>query len=170
LSGAEFQGADLEGVEIWLTSFPDSILEQSPAPIGLHETSPLTPDDRAKLKELLRNSVGDGQLLERYPILRDDAPYWADEGKWTRYIYTTEPSPHALAQYLAGLACNDSETAEGLARRAMAYGNPRRGHYAKRLAEALLNLNCKGAKRLSDYTRASLQDFSRLMSIAMGWD
>ena len=110
LDEAELQGADLTGVEIWLASFPDGLGEQSPAPIGLPhlQTSPLTPEAWAELKKQLRTSISDGHLSERLiddldPILRDDAPNWADERRWTSYIdetkmKTKEPSPDALRQ------------------------------------------------------------------------
>ena len=173
LHGVKLQGADLTGVEVWLASFPDSLLQQSPelpAPIGLPETSPLTPEVWDELKKQLRTSISDGQLSERSkddldPILGDDAPDWADKDRWTRYIdetkmKTKEPSPDALAQYLAGLACSNSGTAEGLARRAMAYSKAAANiYYAKPLAEALLNLSCEGAKGLTDDTRARLKVF-----------
>ena len=79
LHGAKLQGADLTGVEIWRASFPDGLGEQSPAPIGLPETSPLTPEAWDELKKQLRTSISDGQLSERLindldPILGDDAP------------------------------------------------------------------------------------------------
>ena len=167
LHGAKLQGADLTGVEIWRASFPDGLGEQSPAPIGLPETSPLTPEAWDELKKQLRTSISDGQLSERLindldPILGDDAPDWADKDRWTSYIdetkmKTKEPSPDAFAQYLANLACSDSRTAEGLARRAITFGVEGKGNYAKPLAEALLKSSCEGAKGLTDDTRARLQ-------------
>ena len=94
--------------------------------------------------------------------MRGDAPKWADEGSWKSYIdetkmKTKEPSPDALAPYLANLACSDSRTAEGLARRAMTFGVEGKGNYAKPLAEALLKSSCEGAKGLTDDTRARLK-------------
>jgi hypothetical protein len=167
LDNAQLQGADLTGVEIWLASFPDSLLQQSPelpAPIGLPDTSSLTP------VVWDRTSIGDAPLLERLTVAlgsikRGDAPEWADEGSWKSYIAekmkTKDPSPDALARYFADLACSDSGTADGLARRAMVYGEEGNANSAKPLAEALLNANldpsCEGAKGLTDDTRARLQ-------------
>jgi hypothetical protein len=126
---------------------------------------PLTADARANLKKQLKDSVGDGQLLERLmkqiDILRDEAPDWADWVSWKSYIDAAkEPSPHALAQYLAKLACTDSRTAEGLGRRAKSYGYMD-SNYAEPLAEALLNLSCEGEKGLTEHTRAMLQRLAR---------
>ena len=147
-------------------------------------TSPLTADARAKLKTRLRDSVSDDQLSERLiedldPILRDDAPNWADEARWGDIGKTKGPSPDALAKYLAEMACADSRIAEGLARRAMydvesgaevglgyftksgdpfvIYSDTFVLLYAQPLAQALLKLSCEGAKRFTDDTRARLQ-------------
>ena len=150
LREAQLQGADLTVAEIWLASFPDGLWEQSPAPIGLPETSPLRPEVRAELEKQLRTSLSDGQ-------------FWPDEEKWTSYIDAMkmkpkEPSPDARAQNaqnLADLACSNSGIAEGLARRAI--DDEGQGDYAKPLAKALLTSSCEGAKGLTDDTRARLQ-------------
>jgi hypothetical protein len=167
LTKAQFRGADLTGVEIWLTSFPDDLGVQSPPPIGLRglKLSPLETNAWAELKKQLQASLSDRESLSEHFdfILRDDAstPNWADEARWECYIAAAkEPSPDALTQYLADMACGDSRIAESLGKRAMNYGKEGKDNYAKPLAEALLNPDCEGAKGLTHDTRARLQDLT----------
>jgi uncharacterized protein YjbI with pentapeptide repeats len=172
LSEAELQGTDLTDAEIWLASFPDSLWGQSPVPIGLAhlKTSPPTMRHKAALKENLRTSITDGQLLRRlvhrlYPILRDDPPKWHDEASWRGYSKAGEPSPDELAQYLVSMACGRDGTAQiahGLAARAKVCSldcsrDDARLRYVKPVAEALLKINCKGEKTLTEETRATLE-------------
>ena len=63
--------------------------------------------------------------------------------------------------FLAGMACRDrgGHIANNMARRALRYSRDTgRRHYAKPLAEALLDENCQGAKALTDETRGRLEN------------
>ena len=176
LREAKLQGTDLTGANIWLASFPHGLRDQSPAALGVVEVAPLTAAARAKLKKEIQGSVTDGQLMDDLdPILRDDPPKWADAASWTRYLSEAkEPSPDELAQYLTGLACRGAgrdgtpkmspriDTSRwivrGLARRAEAYSqDDSKRHYAKQLAQALLNANCDGAEAMNNEIRVILE-------------
>jgi hypothetical protein len=169
LTGAELQGADLTYSEIWLARFPFGLAEQSPGPLGLADLkmSPLTKEAKARLRADLQDNITDGKLLERVmdrldPIQRDDPPKWDDEEKWRQSIAgATEPSPGEFVPFLAGMACRDrgGHIANNMARRALRYSRDTgRRHYAKPLAEALLDENCQGAKALTDETRGRLEN------------
>ncbi|MGA7545221.1 MAG: pentapeptide repeat-containing protein [Methyloceanibacter sp.] len=170
LKDAQLQGADLASAEVWLVNFPPGLTNQSPIPLGLAdlELSPPTAEAKAELRQKLQANITDDKLLERLldrlkPILQDDPAKWEDEDSWSRYVsQAKEPSPDEIVQFLAAMACDDTEDTEGfiadrMARRVEDGKRP----YAKPFAKALLNENCKGAKALTDETRATLERIAR---------
>jgi len=172
----------------FIEGVPPDLAFLSPVRLGVADLnmSPPTADAKAQLRQQLRVNIIDDKLLERLldrlnPILRDDPPEWKDEGRWSEYIrQAKEPSPDELVPILARLACEDPEghIAIAMAQRATDVGRheaedkghfwiqnppgmpPRNeiGHYAKPLAKALLNENCRGAKALTDKMRATLTE------------
>jgi uncharacterized protein YjbI with pentapeptide repeats len=173
LRDAQLQGADLTGANVWLVNFPDNLANQSPAPLGVADLSllPLTADGKAELRNEFQARIANGKLLEGLidflnPILREEPPKWGDEDKWSRYVSQAkekESPPDELVQFLAGMACADSEghIANNMALRIEIYGQDEgKRHYAKPLAKALLDENCKGARALTDETRATLEEIA----------
>jgi uncharacterized protein YjbI with pentapeptide repeats len=166
---ADLQGVDLRGAEVWLASFPVELHNRWPGPIGGADldVSPLTAEDKAELKRDLQATAGKllGTLLDRLdPILRDNPPPWEDEDRWSAFISQAkeeEPSADEIVQFLAGMACDDTEgyIASRMARRVEVYSkDDGRRPYAKPFASALLNENCKGGKALSFEMRATLEN------------
>jgi hypothetical protein len=170
LKDAQLQGADLASAEVWLVNFPPGLTNQSPIPLGLAdlELSPPTAEAKAELRQKLQANITDDKLLERLldrlkPILKDDPAKWEDEDSWSRYVsQAKEPSSDEIVQFLAAMACDDTEDTEGfIADRMARRVEDGRRPYAKPLAKALLNENCKGAKALTDETRATLERIAR---------
>jgi hypothetical protein len=183
LKDAQLQGADLASAEVWLVNFPPGLTNQSPIPRGLADLkmSSLTADDKAKLKQDLTASITDPVVLSFVtsrldPILRDDPPNWGDgDTAWHEYVDKAkeqEPSVDKIVQFLAGMACDDTEgyIANRMARRVLeqaeqaaetkapsSFTHFREG-YAKPFASALLNENCQGGKALTDEMRAALEN------------
>jgi hypothetical protein len=170
LKDAQLQGADLASAEVWLVNFPPGLTNQSPIPLGLAdlELSPPTAEAKAELRQKLQANITDDKLLERLldrlkPILKDDPAKWEDEDSWSRYVsQAKEPSSDEIVQFLAAMACDDTEDTEGfIADRMARRVEDGRRPYAKPFAKALLNENCKGAKALTDETRATLERIAR---------
>ncbi len=170
LKDAQLQGADLASAEVWLVNFPPGLTNQSPIPLGLAdlELSPPTAEAKAELRQKLQANITDDKLLERLldrlkPILQDDPAKWEDEDSWSRYVsQAKEPSSDEIVQFLAAMACDDTEDTEGfIADRMARRVEDGRRPYAKPFAKALLNENCKGAKALTDETRATLERIAR---------
>ena len=96
------------------------------------------------------------------PILRREPPNWEDGKSWEDYAGKAKaPSPQDLAQFHAGLACDDGEgyIATSLALRAKEFEAEHfKKDYAEPLARALLDETCKGGKALTGETRAALKD------------
>jgi hypothetical protein len=183
LKDAQLQGADLASAEVWLVNFPPGLTNQSPIPRGLADLkmSSLTADAKAKLKQDLTASITDPVVLSLVtsrldPILRDDPPNWEDgDTAWHEYVNKAkeqEPSADKIVQFLAGMACDDTEgyIANRMARRVIeqaeqaaetkapsSFTHFREG-YAKPFASALLNENCQGGKALTDEMRAALEN------------
>jgi hypothetical protein len=110
------------------------------------------------------------KLVERLdPILRDDPPKWEDEKGWKPYrSEATDPPIIDLVDFLAGMACQErgGYIANSMAERAVLYSDSEddgRRQYAKRLARALLDEKCEGAKKLTDGWRAELE---KLVAVA----
>jgi hypothetical protein len=84
--------------------------------------------------------------------------------EWEDYANAAKPpSPEELARYHAELACDDTEgtIATSLASRAKDFEAEHFGKgYAKVLAEALLDENCKGGKLLAAETRDGLRSLA----------
>jgi uncharacterized protein YjbI with pentapeptide repeats len=178
LAEAELQGADLLNANVWLVKFPSRLVNQSPAPLGLADLkmSPPAAEAKAEIRHVLQTEIADGKLLERLldrlnPILRDDPPHWDDEESWNRYVSKAkekELPPDELARFYADLACGDpwGHIANGMVRNLLrdlewkatypVLNVPAKG-YAKPLASALLNDNCKGGTALTDEARAMLE-------------
>jgi uncharacterized protein YjbI with pentapeptide repeats len=141
-----------------------------------------TASSKPALREKLQGDIKDGKLLQTVmdrlnPILSDDPVKWDEDG-WRQYISQAKakqlspdeiakqarpksPSPDEMARFLADMACEDLEghVARAIASRAIDYDErPTRRPYAQPLAIALLNKKCKGARAISDETRATLED------------
>jgi hypothetical protein len=168
LEGAELQGANLASAEIWLVAFPRDLANQSPAPSGLADLkmSPLTPEAKAQLKQDLSAGITDPSVLPVVvsrldEILRDEPPDWQDGNSWNEFVGKAKaPSAEELARFHAQLACHDIEgtVVNSMAGRAAALETEHFGKgYAKPLASALLDENCKGGKALTGETRAALK-------------
>jgi hypothetical protein len=169
LEGAELQGAVLSSAEIWLAKFPHALTDQSPVPLGLADVkmSALTAEAKAQLKQGLDTDITDPELrsvlMARLDqILRNEPPNWGDASSWEDYVRKAEePSAEELARFHAELACDDTEghIATRMAGRAKEFETEYFGKgYAKPLASALLDENCKGGKALTDETRAVLKN------------
>ena len=170
LKDAQLQGADLASAAVWLVNFPPGLTNQSPIPLGLAdlELSPPAAEAKAELRQKLQANITDDKLLERLldrlkPILQDDPAKWEDEESWSRYVnQAKEPSPDEIVQFLAAMACDDTEDTEGFIADRMARRiEDGRRPYAKPFARALLNENCKGAQALTDEMRATLERIAR---------
>ena len=170
LKDAQLQGADLASAAVWLVNFPPGLTNQSPIPLGLAdlELSPPAAEAKAELRQKLQANITDDKLLERLldrlkPILQDDPAKWEDEESWSRYVsQAKEPSPDEIVQFLAAMACDDTEDTEGFIADRMARRiEDGRRPYAKPFAKALLNENCKGAQALTDEMRATLERIAR---------
>ena len=159
LEGVKLQGADFASAEIWLVRFY-GLADQWPAPIGVADLkmSPLTPEAKAQLKQDLNASITDpDSVTDRDArldeILRNEPPNWEDGNSWTDYVSKAkEPSADELARFHADLACGDIDgtIANRMAARAKEIEAERLGKgYAKPLASALLDENCKGGKALT---------------------
>jgi hypothetical protein len=178
LTGAQLQGAKLEGVqlqgailasaELWLVKFPGGLADQLPAPLGVADLkmTPLTADAKAQLKQDLNTDITDPVVLSIVTarlddILRNEPPNWEDANSWTDYVSKAkEPSADELARFHADLACGDTEgaIANRMAARAAASDTEHFGKgYAKLLASALLDEDCKGGKALARETQAALK-------------
>jgi hypothetical protein len=171
LDGAKLQGANLASAELWLAKFPRSLAEQWPAPLGLADVklSAPTAEEKALLKQGIETDIADpelrgivtarlDQVLRGEPVTFDDAANWEDYAKEAK-----PPSPEELARYHAELACDDADgtIATSLAARAKEFETEHFGKgYAKGLAEALLDENCKGGKALTNETRAALESLA----------
>ncbi len=169
LEGVQLQGADLGLAEIWLAKFPGDLASQLPAPSGVAElkTSPLTADAKAQLKQELDTDITDPTVLPVVTarldeILRNEPPNWEDENSWKDYVSKTkQPSAQELAQFHAGLACDDTEgyIATSMTARAKEFETEHFGKgYAKPFASALLDESCKGGKALTAEMRAALKN------------
>ena len=170
LKDAQLEGADLASAAVWLVNFPPGLTNQSPIPLGLAdlELSPPAAEAKAELRQKLQANITDDKLLERLldrlkPILQDDPAKWEDEESWSRYVsQAKEPSPDEIVQFLAAMACDDTEDTEGFIADRMARRiEDGRRPYAKPFAKALLNENCKGAQALTDEMRATLERIAR---------
>jgi uncharacterized protein YjbI with pentapeptide repeats len=168
LEAVQLQGADLASAEIWLVNFPRDLANQSPAASGGAnlDMSPLTPGAQEQLKQDVNAGISDSTVLPVVisrldEILRNETPNWEDRNSWMNYVSTAkEPSAGELARFHAGLACDDVDgtVANRMAARAQEIGTEHlREGYAKPLASALLDENCKGGKALTDETRAALK-------------
>ena len=178
LTGAQLQGAKLEGVqlqgailasaELWLVKFPGGLADQLPAPLGVADLkmTPLTADAKAQLKQDLNTDITDPVVLPIVTarlddILRNEPPNWEDANSWTDYVSKAkEPSADELARFHADLACGDTDgaIANRMAARAAAFDTEHFGKgYAKLLASALLDEDCKGGKALTRETQAALK-------------
>ena len=175
LSFTNLQGADLASAKILLASvsdFPRDLINQSPAPLGLPDMimSSLTTGAKEQLKRYLKANIIDPKILSvvidrldqvlQEPPNQEGGNSWRES--WLGYVRTAEEPPaDQIALLYAGLACEDTEgyIANSMAVRAKGYTTERfRKGYAKLLARALLNWNCKGGKALTDETRAALQE------------
>jgi hypothetical protein len=95
-------------------------------------------------------------------ILRNEPPDWESGTSWSDYVRTAkQPSAEELARFHAGLACDDTEGAIA-SRMAARAGQPATDifgkAYAKAVAAALLNEDCKGGTSLTPETRAALKN------------
>lgn len=171
LEGTALQGAVLASAEIYLAKFPRGLTEQWPVPLGLGQVkvSAATAEEKALLKQGIDTDITDpelrGVVIARLDqILRDEPPNWEDGTSWTDYVRSAKaPSPQELARFHAELACDDTDgtIATGMASRAKEFEAKHFGKgYAKPLAEALLDENCKGGKALTGETRAVLKSLA----------
>jgi hypothetical protein len=171
LSDAQLQGADLQGAAIWLASFPVDLARQAPAPLGIAhlKLKPPAAHETAELQRKLQNNIYDldqallGHLWRLNQILQNDGEQWEDADRWSEYVgQAKDPSSDETVEFLTDLACGDSlgHIANNMALRAkyLTTGLGVGRDYAKPLAQALLNENCKGAKALSHETRAMLEN------------
>jgi hypothetical protein len=172
LEGVQLQGTDLASAEVWLVKFPRNLIDQSPVPMGLTdlETSALTPDAQAQLKQELNANITDSVVLSSVTsrldkILRNEPPRWDDESNWTDYVNKAkEPSADELARFHAELACADVEgyTANRMAERAnQIESEDFRNAYAKLFVSALLSGNCRGGKALTSEMRSALENLAQ---------
>ena len=171
LEGAALQGAVLASTEIWLAKFPRTLAEQWPVPLGLAAVKMSAPTSEAKalLKQGIDTDITDpelrGVVIARLDqVLRDELPNWDDAKSWDDYARSAKPpSPEEFARFHAELACDDTDgtIATGMAGRAKEFETEHFGKgYAKVLAEALLDENCKGGKALSSETRDGLKSLA----------
>jgi hypothetical protein len=97
-------------------------------------------------------------------VLRNEPPSWDDGNDWNDYVGNAkEPSAEELARFHAQLACDDTEgsIASSMAARAAASESKPFGKgYAKTLASAILDENCKGGNALTRETRAALKNLA----------
>jgi hypothetical protein len=170
LSDADLRAADLWSADLWLSSLPRyGFSNQWPPPIRLPSWgSPLSPDEKKRLRARLETDITDGELLESVlakleSILREDSSKWPDE-IWLE-AQRKEPRPREVVRFLAGMACGDpgGYIANSMSQRAVDYGKERDTYlYGMRLAKALLEENCKGAKSLSNETLAKLGELGNV--------
>jgi len=171
LEGATLQGAMLASAEIYLAKFPRALAEQSPGPLGLAQVKKSAPtaEQKALLKQNIDTDITDPELrgivigrLDQ--ILRDAPQNWDDATDWEDYAGSAKPpSPEELARFHAELACTDTDgtIATGMASRAKEFETEHFGKtYAKILAVALLDENCKGGTALTRETRAGLRSLA----------